>query len=126
MAVGQMKIKIPIGILKEAQSSQVRRKAKSSQKERRKRRKKKKKKRKKKRRNNEEEEEEHEEEEEEEEEEGKEFKRISIFRFVLKLKIVNRPYFIFGIPYKIVIIASLCLCSICQEYKYMLMPKVQA
>uniref|UniRef100_A0AAF5CZ63 Uncharacterized protein n=1 Tax=Strongyloides stercoralis TaxID=6248 RepID=A0AAF5CZ63_STRER len=76
MAVGQMKIKIPIGILKEAQSSQVkrklsqvRRKAKSS-KMTRERRKRRKKKRKKKRRNNEEEEEEeHEEEEEEEEEE---------------------------------------------------------
>uniref|UniRef100_A0AAF5CYR0 Uncharacterized protein n=1 Tax=Strongyloides stercoralis TaxID=6248 RepID=A0AAF5CYR0_STRER len=106
-----MKIKIPIGILKEAQSSQVKRKLsqvkrtkeeeeEEEEEEKRRRRKK--------------EEEKHEEEEEEEEEE-KEFKRVSIFRFALKLKIVNRLYFFFGIPYKIDIISSLCLCLICQE-----------
>uniref|UniRef100_A0A0K0E1L6 Octapeptide-repeat protein T2 n=1 Tax=Strongyloides stercoralis TaxID=6248 RepID=A0A0K0E1L6_STRER len=57
---------------------------------------------------------------------GEESRTASRFELLLKLQIVNRPYFIFGIPYKIAIIASLCLCSICQECKYILMPQVQA
>uniref|UniRef100_A0AAF5CZA8 Uncharacterized protein n=1 Tax=Strongyloides stercoralis TaxID=6248 RepID=A0AAF5CZA8_STRER len=57
---------------------------------------------------------------------GGESRTASRFQFVLKLQIINRLYFIFGIPYKIDIIASLCLCSICQECMYMLVPQVQA
>uniref|UniRef100_A0AAF5I0D8 SCP domain-containing protein n=2 Tax=Strongyloides stercoralis TaxID=6248 RepID=A0AAF5I0D8_STRER len=48
--------------------------------------------------------------------EKKGFKRVSRFRFVLKLKIVNRPEIFFGISYKIDIIQSLCLFLICQEF----------
>uniref|UniRef100_A0AAF5DJD0 Uncharacterized protein n=1 Tax=Strongyloides stercoralis TaxID=6248 RepID=A0AAF5DJD0_STRER len=48
------------------------------------------------------------------------------YDFYLKLKIINRLYLFFGIPYKIAIILSLCLCSICQKCMYILMSQAQA